>query len=165
MVVPTRLIEARLHAPPLVEVPPRARTVSITVRTELRNVSEHDYVLHTPDADQRYFWHVLDEKHREVLREARRPQGGGKKKKSWDQSLRGQTIAAGHSTHDTETLVLNAARLKDGHTYTIRAEIWGQIAETEFIAVRRSPPAKKKPTRRKKPAASAKKAAGKTAKK
>ena len=42
-------------------------------------------------------------------------------------------------------LVLDAVKLREGHTYTIRAEIWGQIAETEFIAVRQKGSARKSP--------------------
>ncbi len=165
MVVPTRLIEATVHAPSIVEVPPKARTVSITMRTELYNISERDVVLHAPSGKDQYFWHVLNENHREVLRWQPYRKGGGRKKKTDVHPIRSQTIAAGHSTHETETLVLKTARLKDGHTYTIRCEVWGQIAETEFIVVRIAPPSKRKPTSKKKSAASRKKVAGKTAKK
>lgn len=146
MVVPTRLIEASIEVPPVVEVPKGAKTVEVDVRTELKNDSEHDIVLHAPDEDQELFWHVLDERHREILREAvKRPK---RELPKGVQQVRSLTIAAGHSEHETETLVLNAAKMKGGGTYTVRAEIFGQITEAEFVAIETVPltplrPAKK----------------------
>lgn len=141
----TPLIEAIIEAPPIVEVSPRAKTVSIVVRTELRNVGEQDYVVHAPDRDSQHFWHVLSPSHREVLREQPRK---ALKKKSDVLSVRGQTITPSHGVHETVTLKLDAAKLKDGQTYTIRSEHWGQIAETTFIAVHHPKRVvkKKKPT-------------------
>ena len=133
MVVPTRLITARVDAPQIVEVPANSRCLAIDVRTELANESEHDVVLHAPDADQEIFWHVLDENHREVLRERSRKAGDGGQEGV--ETFRSRTIASGHSDHETATLQLDVKKLKHGHTYTVRAEVFGQIAEAEFVAV------------------------------
>ncbi len=145
----TTLIEATIDAPPIVEVSSRVKTVSIAVRTELRNVSEQDYVLYAPDQDSQHFWHVLDANHREVLRE--QPRKTVKKKHAWHPA-RGQTITPSHGAHETVTLKLDAAKLKDGQTYTIRSENWGQIAETTFVVIRhqKRPVKKKNPTATKK---------------
>jgi hypothetical protein len=132
MVVPIRFIEAKIDAPAVVEVPAGATEVEIAVRTELTNSSEHDIVLHAPNEDEEIFWHVLDEKHREVLRE--KPPKAGKKIPGVEE-FRSVTVASGHAEHETETLVLAAKKLKAGMTYVIRAEIYGQIAETEFVAI------------------------------
>ncbi len=150
--VRTTLIEAIIDAPPIVEVSSRVKTVSITVRTELRNVGEQDYVLYAPDQDSQHFWHVLDANHREVLRE--QPRKTVKKKKHAWHPARSQTITTSHAAHETVTLKLNAAKLKDGQTYTIRSENWGQIAETTFVVIRHQKrPVKKKtgPVKKKKP--------------
>jgi hypothetical protein len=130
MVVPTKLITPEIHVEPHVQVPQGAKKVSLTVRTELRNDSEHDVVLHAPDRDAEIFWHVLDEQHRELLRE--RPPKGDKMPKGVA-SFRSVTVASGHAEHDNETLEIDARELEDGHTYTVRAEIYGQIAEAEFV--------------------------------
>jgi hypothetical protein len=130
MVVPTKLITPEIHVEPHVQVPQGAKKVSLTVRTELRNDSEHDVVLHAPDRDAEIFWHVLDEQHRELLRE--RPPRGDKMPKGVA-SFRSVTVASGHAEHDNETLEIDARELEDGHTYTVRAEIYGQIAEAEFV--------------------------------
>ena len=145
----TARIEAILEAPHIVEVPPRVKTVSITVRTELRNVGDQDYVLHAPDKDSEHFWHVLGPNHREVLREQPRKTV---KKKTAVLPFRGLTVTPTHGVHESVTLKLNAAKLKDGQTYTIRSENWGQIAETTFVVVRHTkrPAKKKKPTSTKK---------------
>lgn len=131
MVVPTKLITPEIHVEPHVQVPKGARKVTLTVRTELRNDSEHDFVLHAPDLDDEVFWHVLDEQHRELLRE-RPPKGD--KMPAGVESFRSLTVASGHSEHENETLEINARDLEDGHTYTVRAEIYGQVAEAEFVA-------------------------------
>ena len=160
----TTLIEATIDAPPIVEVSSRVKTVSIAVRTELRNVSEQDYVLYAPDQDSQHFWHVLDANHREVLRE--QPRKTVKKKHAWHPA-RGQTITPSHGAHETVTLKLDAAKLKDGQTYTIRSENWGQIAETTFVVIRhQKSPVKKRtgPVKKKKPT-STKKVAKKPVKK
>ena len=160
----TTLIEAKIDAPPIVEVSSRAKTVSIAVRTELRNVSEQDYVLYAPDQDSQHFWHVLDANHREVLREQLRKTV--KKKHAWHPA-RGQTITPTHGAHETVTPKLDAAKLKDGQTYTIRSENWGQIAETTFVVIRHQKrPVKKRtgPVKKKKPT-STKKVAKKPVKK
>ncbi len=144
--VRTTLIEAIKDAPPNDEVSSRVKTVSITVRTELRNVGEQDYVLYAPDQDSQHFWHVLDANHREVLRE--QPRKTPKKRKHAWHPARSQTVTLSHGVHETVTLKLDAAKLKDGQTYTIRSENWGQIAETTFVVVRHQqrPVKKKKPT-------------------
>lgn len=173
MVVPTRLIEASLEVPKVVEVPRGRKTVEVAVRTALTNVSEHDVVLHTPDLDRQLFWHVLDERHREILREmVRRP---GRDLPEGATPVRSLTIAAGHGEYETEILVLNAAKMKSGGTYTVRAEIWGQVTEAEFVAIEtvpltplqpaRKPAAKKAAPKKKAPAKkpAAKKAAPKKA--
>ena len=173
MVVPTRLIEASIEVPPVVEVPKGAKSLEVAVRTELANTSENDVVLHAPDEDRELFWQVLDERHREILREmVKRP---GRDLPKGVQPVRSLTIAAGHSEHETETLLLNAAKMKSGGTYTVRAEIFGQITEAEFVAIETVPltplrpakkAAKKKPAAKKKAAAKkkppAKKASAKT---
>lgn len=148
--VRTTLIEAKIDAPPIVEVSSRVRTISIAVRTELRNVSEQDYVLFAPNQDSQHFWHVLDANHREVLRE--QPRKTPKKKKHAWHPARSQTVTLSHGVHETVTLKLDAAKLNDGQTYTIRSENWGQIAETTFVVVRpqKRPVKKKKPTLTKK---------------
>ncbi len=150
------LIEASVNAPHIVEVSPRTKTVSIAVRTELRNVSEHDYVLYAHSEDDQHFWQMLDQNHREIWREQPRKRAASRKKTDVH-PVRTQTIAAGHSTHETQTLCFGAARLKDGRSYTLRHEIWGQVAETSFIAVRHAVASKKKATPvKKKKSASAK---------
>lgn len=156
MVVPTRLIAADIEVPGVVEVPAGVKTVEVAVRTGLTNVSEHDVVLHAPDEDAEIFWHVLDENHREVLREVHRPLAKTHPPKPGVETFRSVTVAAGHGEHETETLVLDAPKLKNGHTYTVRAEIFGQIAEAEFVAVKvEAAAAAKKPAAKKgaKPAA------------
>jgi hypothetical protein len=157
MVVPTRLIEASIEVPAVVEVPKGAKTVEVAVRTELANTSEYDVVLHAPDEDRELFWHVLDERQREILREmVKRP---GRDLPKGVQPVRSLTIAAGHSEHETETLVLSAAKMKSGGTYTVRAEIFGQIAEAEFVAIETVPLTPLRPAKK----AAAKKAAAKKA--
>jgi hypothetical protein len=137
MVVPVpRLILAKLDVPQTVGVLKGADTVEVAVRTELYNRSEEDVVLHAPDAASKVFWHVLDERHREIYREKPEKPAPGPKGILGVCSL---TLAAGHSEHETETLVLNAKKLKPGGTYTVRAEVWGQIAEAEFVAVQALP--------------------------
>lgn len=153
MVVPTRRIQAKVDVPQVVEVPAGAKTVEVAVRTELTNPGEVDVVLHAPNLDEEIFWQVLDERHREVLRE--KPQKEGKKLKGVEE-FRGLTVAGGHSEHETETLVLDAKKLKHEQTYVVRAEIWGQIAEAEFVAIHTAPMVKLRPAAK----APAKKAAG-----
>jgi hypothetical protein len=152
------LIEASVDAPHIVEISPRTKTVSIAVRTELRNVSEHDYVLYAHSEDDQHFWQMLDQNHREIWREQPRKRAASRKKTDVH-PVRTQTIAAGHSTHETETLIFGATKLKDGRSYTLRHEIWGQVAETSFIAVRHAAAFKKKaaPVKKKTPARANKK--------
>ena len=152
MVVPTRLIEAAVEAPPMVEVRKRKGKVRIAVRLELRNVSEADYVVHAPDRDQEVFWHVLNERHEELLREQPRKK---MRRRAGMESFRSRTISTTHSEHETEMLVIEASTLEDGHTYTVRAEFFGQICEDEFVvffAPEEEPApkklAKRKPTKR-----------------
>ena len=123
------------------------------MRTKLRNVSEHDYVLHANSEDDQHFWQMFDQNHREIWREQARKRATSRKKTDVH-PMRTQTIAAGHSIHETETLSFDATRLKDGRTYILRHEIWGQVAETSFIAVRHAVGSKKKatPVKKKKPA-------------
>lgn len=179
MVVPLKRIQAHVDVPSVVEIPAEAETVEVAVRTELRNDTEDDIVLHSPDPDSAIFWHVLNEKHREILRDV------GSAKVPWDPPegvvpIVSLTLAGGHAEHETETLIIETKKLRSGQTYTVRAEVFGQIAEAEFVAVAqpkleklvpaKKPPAKKKaPTKKaaaKKPAAkkaSAKKAPAKKA--
>lgn len=159
--VRTSLIEAVVDTPHIVEISPRAKTVTLIVRTELRNVSEHDYVLHGSLHDDEHFWHLLDQKHREIAREkGRRTKGSAKKSKL--HPAEGLTIAAGHSAHETEKLKFDAAKLKSGQVYTVRSEIWGQIAEATFTVVR---PEKVALTKLTKPKPAKKTTASKSAKK
>lgn len=141
----TTLIEVSVDAPHIVEVSPRKKTVSIAVRTELRNVSEHDYVLYGHSEDDQHFWHILDQNHREIWREQPRKRTASRKKTDVH-PVHTQTIAAGHSAHETETLCFDATKLKGGRTYTLRHEIWGQVAEASFIAVCPTVASKKKAT-------------------
>ncbi len=71
------------------------------------------------------------------------------------------TVAAGNGTHDQMALELDAKKLRSGHTYTIRAEIMGHLAETTFIAVAAMealrPRRKRKAAPKKSPASKAKK--------
>ena len=162
---PTTLIKALVDAPPIVEVSPRAKTVSVTVRTELRNVSDHDYVLQYRMGSETHFWHLLDQKHRELARAQPRKTRIAKKKYDLHPACT-KTIASGHSTHETETLKLDATKLKDGQTYTIRYEILGQIAEASFVVVRpQKAPVKKAPPKKKEAAKKTAKKAVKTTKK
>lgn len=159
MVVPIRGIDAHLDVPQVVPFEKGADEVSVAVRTGLANVTENDLVLHAPDEDQEIFWHVLDENHREVQRE--KPEKPGK---SDVEHFRTITIAAGHTDHETETLVLQGKKLKNGGTYTVRAEIFGQIAEAEFVAVETVPMAQLTPAKAsgsKKKASASKKASAK----
>lgn len=142
MVVPTRLLQAKVDVPPVVEVPQGAKTVEVRVRTELANPGELDVVLHAPTEDETVFWHVLDERHREILRE--KPPKRGEKRKGVEE-FRSLTVAGGHSEHETETLTLAAGKLKHGRTYVVRAEVWGQIAEAEFVAIHTAPMAALRP--------------------
>ncbi len=138
MVVPSRMLEAKIEAPPMVEVSGDRKTVSIDVRAEITNVSDSDYVVHAPGAEHQHFWHVLDENNREIAR------GGAIGAQAADsRQFLGKTIAAGLSAHDSHRLVLPTQRLKDGKTYTLRSEIFGQIAQTEFVVVRPERAAKK----------------------
>jgi hypothetical protein len=150
MTVPTKLITPRIEVPPTVEVPRGAKTVTLHVRTELQNDSDHDVVLHAPDEDAEIFWHVLDDEHREIVRE--RPPKSRKGRKGVE-TFRSLTIASGHSEHESEELELDAGKLRAGETYSVRAEIWGQVAEARFVAVETEPrprkAAKKKASRKK----------------
>lgn len=130
----TTLIEAYLDVQPVVYVSDEDEHVEIDVRAELRNTSEHDYVLHAA-TDDAHFWHVLDDNHREVLRKKdyRRRQ---KTQEGERHPARGHTLAAGHSAHETETLTLDPTKLKDGRVYTVRSELWGLVAEGTFAVVR-----------------------------
>lgn len=145
----TSLIQAEVHAPAVVEVPEGAETVEIAVRADLHNVGDNDYVLHNV-GDDAHFWHVLDENHREVLRDRTKKKRDSKK--SGDvHPIRTQTIPAGLSTHTSVTLTLETKKLKDGKTYTVRSENWGQLAETTFVAVRKQASAPPKPKKKQAP--------------
>ncbi len=158
MVVRSRMLQAQLDAPHLVEVPRGRKTVSIDVRAEITNVSDSDYVVHAPSRNHEHFWHLLDENHREV---ARGTTGGAKGDDPGQ--FRGQTIGAGLSVHDSHRVELPAGKLKNGKTYTLRSEFYGQMAEAAFIAVS---PARKAPKKAgKKVAKAAKKVAKKVKKK
>jgi hypothetical protein len=155
-----RTIQAHVDAPQVVEVPPRKKSLELAVRAELHNAGEETIVLHAPDEDREVFWHVFDENRQEIQRSMPmrklRPAGGEV------EEFRSLTLAAGLSVHRPTTLQLDAAQLEEGKTYTIRAEIWGQVAESEFVVIRTPPPPpkpKKKPPAKKK--ASGKKASAK----
>ncbi len=160
-------IQAEVAAPDIVTLKPRATTVNIDVLAKITNTGEHDYVVGAAHPDEVHDWHVLDANHREILRPpAKRSAGAYGRGKSKVHPHVAQTLAAGHSYHDSKTLKLDTKRLKPGNTYTIRYEHFGQIAETEFTVVpghaapaRRA--AKKKTTRK----AAAKKAPRKAARK
>jgi len=161
MVVPIpKLIVAKLDVPQTVGVLKGATTVEVPVRTELHNQGEEDVVLHVPDADSKVFWHVLDERHKEIYREKPRKPAPGSKGVLGVCSL---TLAGGRSGHETEVLVLDAKKLKPGGTYTVRAEVWGQIAEAEFVAVEALPLTPLRPASAAKKAAAGKPAAKKPA--
>lgn len=163
MVVPSRMLEAKVEAPHMVEVPSGRQTVLIDVRTEITNVSDFDYVVHAPTKKHEHFWQILDENNREIARgKAADPGGAGKSAGTED--FFSETIAAGLSIHDSHRVELPTQRLKDGRTYIIRSEVFGQSAEAEFVAVRpqRSAP-KKKPKKTAKSAIKKKIAAKKKA--
>lgn len=146
MVVPSLIVNYRLDAQPIVEFDPGRGTTRITVRATATNTSEtEDRVL---QCASRNFWHVLDENHREVSRESRggAAKGGGSR-------LRTETVAAGHSVHESLRVVLDNAKLVSGKAYTVRCQVWGETFETSFMAVEKPTraPAKKSTARRKAP--------------
>lgn len=134
MAIRSKLIEASVDVPSVIELTGKKATLEIPVRLELANTSEHDYVLHGPAGDDQSFWHVLDEDHREVTREAvpqaKRP------RVACDLQICSLTIAAGHKDQETTTLRLDASKLEEGKTYTVRAEHWGQVGEATFVVFR-----------------------------
>ena len=131
MVNPTKLIEAVLDVPDIVEISPNDPAVKLTVQYELANHSKHDYMLHAPNMASQQFWHVMDRHHREIYREQGPGNGGG-------DSVRSMTIAAGHSSHEALEFKLDTKRLRAGQTYTIRGESWGQICEAAFTVVEKA---------------------------
>ena len=157
------MIEAEIDAPDVVEIPKRRKTVEIVVRISLINRGEEDFVAHAQNPDDAHFWHIFDESFHEVLREPGRGKGGhgGVRVVNGVHSYRTLTVAAGNGTHDQMVLELDARKLRSGHTYTIRAEIMGHLAETTFIAVAAMealrPRRKRKAAPKKSPAAKAKK--------
>ena len=132
MVVPTKRILAEVDVPQTVEVPRGSRTVAIAVRSGLENVSEDGFVLHAPSAGQTLIWCVLDKRGRNVLRHS--PVGVGQTDEGVE-AYCSKLIAAGHGTHEIATLEMDAAKLKDGQTYTVQMRAYGQAAEAEFVAV------------------------------
>ncbi|MDX1545957.1 MAG: hypothetical protein R3247_03165 [Rhodothermales bacterium] len=134
--IATALIEAHLDVQPVVYFSDGDEHVELDVRAELRNTSDHDYVLHAA-TDDAHFWHVLDENHREILRK-KEYQRRQKTKAGAPLPARGHTLAAGHSTHESRTLSLDATKLKEGRVYTVRSELWGLVAEGTFVAVKAS---------------------------
>ncbi len=167
MTVSVQCIQATIDAPQVIEVPHNRKTVSIDVRATLLNTSENTMVLHVP-GDNYEFWHVLDENQREVQRDIVKPKRKAKVKKDME-TFCSLTLAAGLANNESETLVLDTSKLKDGHTYAIRCEVWGQSAETRFVVAKPARLAKltpaKKAVTKKAPAkkATAKKAAPKKA--
>lgn len=164
-------IAAEIDVPAVLEVPSNAKKVSVAARVTLRNTGEDDVVVHAASSDDRHFWHVFDANHREVLRERRTAPGRAKAmRKGGVHSFRTETVPGGQEIHSGRELALDAAKLRDGEVYTVRAEFFGHIAEASFSvvgvpasALRKLKPARKKPAS--KPGKTAKKKAGKTAKK
>lgn len=158
MVLPIDAIEAEVDAPGVVEIKPGQKQVRLTIRTTLRNNSDETLVLHAPSRDHEHFWHLFDDSSRELGRE----RGGGKGGQDPDPSsrkFRSLTLRPGGEEHATRNIRLDAKELlaRPGRI-TLRAEIWGQSAETEFVTVVR--PARLRPAKKK---AAAKKAAKKKA--
>lgn len=139
--IPTDLLRAEVEAPQVVHVSPKTKTVTLDVRVSLHNTSDEDYVVHTESQNKVLFWHVLDDNQREVLREE---QPRGRRPTPTIDELHTRLIPSGFSVHDTATLKLNASKLKDGQTYTIRSNHWGQQAETTFVAIHAKADAKPK---------------------
>lgn len=73
-----------------------------------------------------------------------------------------KTVPAGQGIHETRKLTLDATKLREGGTYTIRGELYGHTAEATFVAVAAAPAAARKKARKQK--AGGKKKAGKTRK-
>ncbi len=155
-------IQAEVDAPAVVTLKPRAATVSVDVLAKIHNTGDHDYVVGATHPDDVHNWHVLDANHREVLRPpAKRAAGAYGRRKAKVHPHVAQTLAAGHSYHESKTLKLDTKKLKPGNTYTIRYEYFGQIAETDFTVV----PGHAAPAKRKAAKKSPRKATKRTAKK
>ena len=156
------MIKAEIEAPAVVEIPRRRKTVSVTVRVSLMNEGEVDFVAHAEHSDDRHFWHVFDQNHRELIREPGKGKGGhkGVLVKNGVHSYRTTTVAAGHGLNTSRELRLDATKLAEGQTYTIRSETYGHIAETTFVALAEPRPmrAKRPGTAKKAPARARKKA-------
>jgi hypothetical protein len=157
------MIRAQLDAPDVVEIPQRRKTVPIDIRISLLNDGENDFIAHAESADDTCIWHVLDDEFREVQREAGRGrrvrEGVGVDKGV--HSYHTVRVCCGDGTHDTRTLVLDASKLRDGRSYTIRGEVYGHVAEARFIAIASAAPprprAKRSTAKKAKKAAKAKK--------
>ncbi len=134
--VQLRTIEAEVETPPVVEVPAGAKQVEVTVRVSVSNTGEEPVVVHAESGDGRVFWHVFDANHREVQRERGRGRGGARATvKDGVHSFRTETVAPGHAEHATRALQLDARKLKPGGVYTVRAEFFGHVAESQFAVI------------------------------
>lgn len=150
------MIRTEIEVPTTVMVPRGRKEVAVDVICKLHNDAEHSYVLGSNAGEQAHFWHVLDSQQREVQRS--KP---GRKDARADDHL----VAACASTAHPERVVLEASKLKDGQTYTLRFRLRGHSAEADFTVFHepeREQPAKKKTARKK---TAKKKTAKKTTKK
>ena len=133
MVTPTDTIRATVDAPAVVEIPAKGDTVEIAVRAELTNTTgDTTVVLHAPSGEHQAFWHVLDENHREVQRQRA---AGAEGPPAGCEDFRSLSVQPGHPSHHTDVLTLAVKKLKAGKSYTVRGEIFGQVAEARFITV------------------------------
>ncbi len=149
------MIRTEIEVPTTVMVPRGRKEVAVDVICKLHNDAEHSYVLGSNAGEQAHFWHVLDSQQREVQRS--KP---GRKDARADDHL----VAACASTAHPERVVLEASKLKDGQTYTLRFRLRGHSAEADFTVFHEPErePAKKKTARKK---TAKKKTAKKTTKK
>ena len=129
-------IEAEIEVPSFVELPQGAESVAFDARVTLRNTGDEDVVVSAPSREHRHFWHVFDGNHREILRQRRSAPGRARVTvEDGVHSYASGTIAAGRERHASRQLELNAKKLKEGDLYTVRAEIYGHVAEASFSVV------------------------------
>lgn len=141
-----RSIEAEIELPDVVVVPEGAESVTIDARVTLRNTGAEDVVVHAPSGDDRHFWHLFDANHREIQREKRTAPGKARAvTEEGVHSYHTETVAAGREVHVSRQLQLAAGKLRSGHVYTVRAELFGHVGESRFTVV--AAPASRAPKR------------------
>lgn len=113
-------LEAELSVPDHVLIPSRARAVKVEVLATLRNHDEVARAVHVTNSGDVHFWHLLDDRHKEVQRAP-----AAAKVKDLE-SARTETIAGGQVFAEPRTVALDATKLKDGRCYTLRYVLWGE---------------------------------------